>query len=814
MRRKSAVQVGRDLAQHEGMSSTDQWRAWASTLDVDGVGCRIVRTPEAPTGLDDAARTTALTELGYLVVCPRSAAPVLPHDERLRRHVALLVDGHWDETSRHWVRVLARSSPRAHLVVVTRDHPGSHASLVRERAMAWRPVPADARWQRASALVARGRPGAAVQWWLASVAAAARRRDPASFIARLESAWRALDADSAARHVLARHARHALAWLRDRDEYAAAVQVVAWDVMRDAAFDRADALCAGLEVECTCDDQPVPSHVRSIQMDAALWTGRFDRAAVLCDEVPENERAWREQVVLWLRGEHTGAIHHAGSGAMWTRAIEAVSTGQWPNRRDERRAERLLREAVVGVPGALARADVWGAHGVRRFCLRRETMGMWGGVAALLEVLNEAADEREVLERGCRWIRTHTGAERVCIVAGPQEAVLAGDPPGGRFHADDIRGAIRHGGVTIGWVTASLGPQGSSRDELEGCVTALASASAPAVRARLDALQARTAGATLSDQLLGRSPAMQALRDTIARVAPTTFPVLVEGESGVGKELVARAIHRLSPRRDRAFGAINCAAITDELFEAEVFGHTRGAFTGAVTGRTGLFEDAHQGTLFLDEVGELSARAQAKLLRVIQDGQVRRVGDNAGRAVDVRIVAATNRVLAQEAREGRFREDLVFRLAVVRIQVPPLRERLEDIAELAAAFWARAIVHRPTRAWIGPDALAALCRHRWPGNIRELQNVVAGLVLAAPTRGPVTARHVAEVLQGDQAVVPEPLAAARRRGDIRIVTAALARHAGCRAAAARDLGVSRQGLGKLMTRLGISDEVASGPVLR
>ena len=311
---------------------------------------------------------------------------------------------------------------------------------------------------------------------------------------------------------------------------------------------------------------------------------------------------------------------------------------------------------------------------------------------------------------------------------------------------------------------------------------------------------------------------MVELRRAVARAAPTTFPVLIEGESGAGKELVARAVHRLSPRRDRRLAAINCAAMTDELIDAELFGHARGAFTGAIGARAGLFEDADRGTVFLDEVGELSPRAQAKLLRVLQEREVRRVGESQPRAVDVRIVAATNRSLSAAAAAGQYRADLRYRLAVVRIVVPPLRERVEDIPLLAQAFWHQLVPARPTRAWLSPGALAALCRRPWPGNVRQLQNVVAGLILAAPERGRVTAQQVEAVMAAEdsaEAVGGVTLDQARRALDRQVVVGALARHAGCRAAAARELGVSRQGLSKLMARLALSSaRFASRPSFR
>ncbi len=309
----------------------------------------------------------------------------------------------------------------------------------------------------------------------------------------------------------------------------------------------------------------------------------------------------------------------------------------------------------------------------------------------------------------------------------------------------------------------------------------------------------------MAGSIIGVSPAMAAVRTAVARAAAVPFPVLIEGESGTGKELVARALHRLGPRRDRRFCALNCAALTDELFEAEVFGHTRGAFTGATGVRVGLFEEAHQGTLFLDEAAELSARAQAKLLRTLQDREIRRLGENALRAVDVRVVAATNRPLGQAVAAGRFREDLLFRLAVVRIMIPPLRERVEDVPLLAQIFWRDAARRAESRASLTAEAIAALCRWPWPGNVRQLQNVLAALAVAAPGRGRVTGRHVAHVLaaHGVEAAPDVSLEVVRRTAERRAVKMALVRSAGSRLAAARALGLSRQGLAKAMRRLGV-----------
>jgi transcriptional regulator with PAS, ATPase and Fis domain len=288
-----------------------------------------------------------------------------------------------------------------------------------------------------------------------------------------------------------------------------------------------------------------------------------------------------------------------------------------------------------------------------------------------------------------------------------------------------------------------------------------------------------------------------------ARAAGAPFSVLIEGESGSGKELVARALHHLSPRRERRFCDVNCAALPDDLLESELFGHVRGAFTGAVADRPGLVEDADGGTLFLDEVADLSPRAQAKLLRVVQQQEVRRVGATFSRKVDVRVISAANRDMRVEAADGRFRQDLLYRLDVIRIRVPPLRERPEDVPVLAQHFWQAAAARVGSRALLSHAVLIALARYQWPGNVRELQNVIAGLAVAAPARGQVKPRLLPAILSSAAPVPATRLAEAREQFERRFIEVALARAGGRKARAARDLGLSRQGLLKMMSRLGL-----------
>jgi two-component system response regulator HydG len=233
--------------------------------------------------------------------------------------------------------------------------------------------------------------------------------------------------------------------------------------------------------------------------------------------------------------------------------------------------------------------------------------------------------------------------------------------------------------------------------------------------------------------LVGKSAAMRDLYALIERVALAAAPVLLRGESGSGKELVARALHEAGPRRERPFLAINCTALPEALLESELFGHTRGAFTGATSARAGLFVEASGGTLFLDEVGDMAPALQAKLLRVVQQGEVRPVGSDETRSVDVRLIAATHQDLEQRVADGRFRQDLFYRLGVVPITVPSLRERLDDVPMLIEHFLAAARARNPHSpvARVAPEVVTAFSRYPWPGNVRELENLIERLVVMA-----------------------------------------------------------------------------------
>jgi two-component system, NtrC family, response regulator len=299
------------------------------------------------------------------------------------------------------------------------------------------------------------------------------------------------------------------------------------------------------------------------------------------------------------------------------------------------------------------------------------------------------------------------------------------------------------------------------------------------------------------EEILGKTEAIRDIFNIVERVAKTDATALVEGESGTGKELVARAIHQRSARRAGPFLPINCGAIPETLLEAELFGHERGAFTGAHMQRKGKFEMADHGTLFLDEIGELPLTLQVKLLRFLQERTVERIGGRQPITVDTRVIAATNRDLKTQLDRGLFREDLYYRLSVIRIQVPPLRERGEDIALLANAFLRRAAQTHRRRVRFSGEALRALMAHRWPGNVRELDNRVSRAVIMA--RG-----HLIEPADLDlQAADLEPagsLRQARERVEREALVDVLSRYRGNISKAARSLKVSRPTLHGLLDK--------------
>jgi transcriptional regulator with GAF, ATPase, and Fis domain len=443
---------------------------------------------------------------------------------------------------------------------------------------------------------------------------------------------------------------------------------------------------------------------------------------------------------------------------------------------------------------------------------------------AILRICQTAVDEATTLTQVCEQVTrqlhaaaaaffgveagglarlvSHGRIEQGCA----QRAVEAGLTIGPHQNGERVEAAapVKYGGAVIGalairWVIGSV-----PMHERVAAVTEMATAAAaPVIAASLAGR--RRAEAAAYNELLGIGEAMAEVRRAVERAATAPFAVLIEGESGSGKELVARAIHKGGPRRDRGFVTLNCAALPDDLIESELFGHARGAFTGAVGERAGVFEEAHTGTLFLDEVGELSPRAQAKVLRVIQEGELRRVGENTSRRVDVRVVSATNRELRAETAAGRFRLDLLYRLDVLRIEVPPLRDRREDIPVLAEHIWRDAAGRCGSRATLGASVFAALAKYDWPGNVRELQNVLAALVVRAGRRGVVPVSALPAMFTDAPVADAWRLDQARRVFEVNFVRAAMARCGGRRVQAATELGLTRQGLAKLMHRLGIAD---------
>jgi DNA-binding NtrC family response regulator len=792
--------------------------ATAGAVQRGWVGARLIESACCSGGCEgDHLFAARLGALGFHVLRPHpDGAPRVPAD----RHVALIVSSDQQAAiAACWMRQLTARSARGHLVVDRRSRSGTRSrcgacarSVRRDLDRALRCLLV-CRFDEAEAQLS----GLEVAAELRGERLVSHTRVVRALLhfcqGRFEEARRQVEAPCGP---YARSVRILLAWAtfdtRALSRFIGRSMVGPRRARRTGrpALDRMAALLAA-------SLSGAPDRVRRVLAVHSLRTpaGRTPR-------LPAAE-SWRERVdrlliadACWSVGWRAAAARALGPRAVWHGASPL-----------EQLFAAWVRANVED--GNPSRAVVWrergraSAPGVRRFALGRHVMHLLHAVPDLLYQVNEADDELEVLTRACRWVAQHCEAAAVGFLDLAQGALLAGGPamtaalsanerrdlatcdrPRAQPRPDGlvVAAPVRYAGVRIGVIVVI----GAAVREatLKEAALSVAALCAPALRTRLDAIALRGESHARTPEILGRSPAIAALREAITRAAGSPFPVLVEGESGSGKELVARAIHRLSARRDRRFAALNCAALSDELAETELFGHARGAFTGAIGPRAGLFEEAHLGTLFLDEAADLSARTQARLLRALQEREVRRLGENTPRAVDVRIVAASNRPLAELVLGGQFRQDLLFRLAVIRIGVPALRDRPEDVPLLALTCWRRMGAELSIRAILGADALARLARHAWPGNVRELQNVMAALAVSAPARGRVSARHVDQVLAHTGRTNPSPvlsLDSARAECERRTVAAALARHGGRRASAARELGLTRQGLAKAIKRL-------------
>jgi transcriptional regulator with GAF, ATPase, and Fis domain/tRNA A37 threonylcarbamoyladenosine biosynthesis protein TsaE len=515
--------------------------------------------------------------------------------------------------------------------------------------------------------------------------------------------------------------------------------------------------------------------------------------------------------------------------ARWTRRLAVA--------RSQARLDDTLLEAALDLVGAERAAVVARAADGGLAVRARRALGDVAPQAGALDVSRSVVER--VLAQGSPVAAVDAAtdlrlaaAESVhalalrSVLAVPLPAASGDAPPAALYVEDRVRPAAFDAGDTA--LLVELAAHAGTVAELLATLRRerRAAARAERLRSRLDRLVQRQgvelsmlrpaeAGAA-SFGLVGTSTAVRELLALVRRVARADVPVLVLGESGTGKELVARAIHAASRRASARFVAENCGAIPEPLLESELFGHVRGAFTGADRPRVGLFETADGGTLLLDEIGEMGPSMQARLLRVLQEGEVRPVGADRSRKVDVRVVAATHRDLEQRVREGAFREDLFYRLAVVTVRVPPLRERPEDVPLLVAHFVAKHGEGRSLR--VERAALDALCACPWPGNVRQLENELRrALVLAEDV---IRLDHLSPAIRGAESAGAAGVASAasdaaggaRAAGgtlraqvdalERRLVRAALAEHRS-QAAAARALGVSRFGLQKMMRRLGV-----------
>jgi transcriptional regulator with PAS, ATPase and Fis domain len=415
-------------------------------------------------------------------------------------------------------------------------------------------------------------------------------------------------------------------------------------------------------------------------------------------------------------------------------------------------------------------------------------------------VLEVKSVELRVVEGRDRGAQRRLGAGPIRIGTGAMNDLQLTDPTVSRLHCEirSVDGAVR--------IVDSDSTNGTHVDGVRVHVAELAAGAR--IRVGETMLAVAAAGESSLElsarhrfgEVIGASTEMRRLYAILEKVAPTDAAVLIQGETGTGKELVARSIHDASPRAHAPFVVVDCGAIAENLIESELFGHVRGSFSGAIADRRGLVEEAEGGTLFLDEIGELAPSLQPKLLRVLEGHEVRRVGDNASRRVDVRVIAATNRPLARSVNTGGFREDLYYRLAVVEVHLPPLRARPDDVALLAEHFFRR---YAGEQEPVPPALLSSLASRAWPGNVRELRNYVERSVSlgVAPAAAP----------DGFAPAVPThlPLKDARaawtEQFEIRYVEALLARVGGNVTRAAQLAGINRRSMQRLIANLGLRE---------
>jgi DNA-binding NtrC family response regulator len=617
------------------------------------------------------------------------------------------------------------------------------------------------------------------------------------------------------------------AWLRDRS-----IVVFATDTRLTP-----DATLALFKL-ATKDARP---HLVVRGVTNELWRPRMVAAPIQVHESPPSECVESPESLIVRAGAliDGGKFVEAEAAARWSLLL-AAPADQSPGRCALARSligqRRLLEARAALAPIATSEADLLRERITQSSSTPRIEPAMLESFLEILRTCQESDTPVTALSRVANCLNHALGATVVAFAIAdrqrPHAVAYAGafvpspahlevasrvldtgvaEPSAARGQSEEAGWPIRYGATVVGalWCHWSMGIPLLQQD-VASILDLAATAAAPAVHEVRERLRAPATVAALIPDLIGASSAIELVRDAIVKAASSPFPVLIEGESGSGKELVARAVHAASIRRGRRFCALNCAAIADELVEAELFGHTRGAFTGAVAERVGLFEESQGGTLFLDEVAELSSRVQAKLLRTLQEGEVRRLGESGTRTVDARIVAATNRPLGGEVIAGRFRNDLRYRLDVLRISIPPLRERLEDLPPLVRHIWSVLAKKTGSRAVLSPSAMSRLGAYDWPGNVRELQNVLASVMVAGPQRGVIGPQVLPAHISRSSAVSSRAsLAEARREFEERYVRAAVARSGGRAVMAARELGVSRQGLRKLTARLGLGSRAGA-----